>query len=87
VSPITIREICISIGMELDAKAEKKVESSIQSFKKGAVKALGAVATVATLIKLKDLSEEFNGINDKIRDATRGLGEQKDIQKQIMDAA
>ena len=33
------------------------------------------------------MAEEFNGINDQIRQATEGLGEQKDIQQQILAAA
>ena len=33
------------------------------------------------------LAEEFNGINDQIRNATAGLGEQKEIQDKIMQSA
>ena len=84
---MTIREIFIAVGMEVDKKSEAKVNKGIESFKKGAVKALGAIATVATLIKIKDIAEEFNNINDKIKDATRNLGDQKQIQQQILDAA
>ena len=36
---------------------------------------------------LNRLSEEFGGINDKIRDATRGMGDQEEIQKRILRAA
>lgn len=84
---VTIRDIAIAFGYEVDKSSEKKVNDSIQSLKSTATKLLGAIGVGFSLAKLKDLSEEFGSVNDKIRDATRGMGEQADIQKAILDAA
>ena len=50
-------------------------------------KLAGALGLGFSLVQLKQISEEFNGINDQIRDATRGMGEQSEIQQRILKAA
>lgn len=50
-------------------------------------KLIGTLGLGFSLVQLKQISEEFNGINDRIRDATRGMGEQSAIQQQILQAA
>lgn len=65
----------------------KDVEGRIKSIKGFAVKALGAIGIGFSLTQMNALAEEFNGINDQIRNATGGLGEQKDIQQKIMQSA
>lgn len=50
-------------------------------------KVMGTLGLGVSLVQLKELSEEFNGINDQIRDATRGMGDQREIQKQILKSA
>ena len=84
---LTIRDIAISFGYEVDKASEKKANDSIQSLKSTATKLLGAIGIGFSLVKLKNVAEEFNGINNKIRDATRGMGDQAEIQKTILDAA
>ncbi len=84
---MTIRDIFISFGYEVDKTSEKKANDSIKSLKSTATKLLGAIGIAFSLVSLKNLAEEFNGINDQIKDATRGMGEQKDIQQAIMKAA
>jgi tape measure domain-containing protein len=84
---LTIRDIAIAFGYEEDTASRKKVEDSIQSLKSTATKLLGAIAVGFSLVKLKDLSEEFGNINNQIRDATRGMGDQRDIQQSILKSA
>lgn len=84
---MTIRDIAIAFGYEVDKSSEKKVESSVNNLKSFATKALGAISVGVSLVKLNGLLEEFGAINVKINAATKSLGEQKDIQNKIMTAA
>lgn len=84
---MTIRDIAIAFGYEIDESSESAVEKSIKSLKETATKALAAIGVGFSLKELNAIAEEFNGINDKIRNATRGLGDQEDIQKDILDTA
>lgn len=83
----TIRDIAIAFGYEIDESTESAVEKSISKLKGTATKALGAIGIGFSLKELNTIAEEFNGINDKIRNATKGLGDQKEIQKDILDTA
>ena len=83
----TIRDLLIGVGYDLDQKSVKAVEGSINSIKSFATKALGLIGIGFSLVSLKNISEEFNSINDKIRDSTRGMGEQSDIQQAILKYA
>lgn len=84
---MTIRDIAIAFGYEIDESTESAVEKSISKLKGTATKALGAIGIGFSLKELNTISEEFNGINDKIRSATKGLGDQEEIQKDILDTA
>ena len=84
---MTIRDIAISFGYQIDKASEKKANDSIQSLKATATKLLGAIGIGFSLVKLKDIAEEFNGINDQIRDATQGMGDQAEIQQAILKTA
>lgn len=84
---MTLREIAIAIGFKVDDSSMKEVEGKINSVKNFAVKALGAIGIGFSLTQMNALAEEFNGINDQIRNATTGLGEQKEIQDKIMRSA
>ena len=83
----TIRYIAIAFGYEIDESTESAVEKSISKLKGTATKALGAIGIGFSLKELNTIAEEFNGINDKIRNATKGLGDQEEIQKDILDTA
>lgn len=83
----TIRDIAIAFGYEIDESTESAVEKSISKLKDTATKALGAIGIGFSLKELNTIAEEFNGINDKITNATKGLGDQKEIQKDILDTA
>ncbi len=84
---MTLREIAIALGFKVDDSSMKEVESKIDNVKSFAVKALGAIGIGFSLAQMNALAEEFNGINDQIRNATAGLGEQKEIQDKIMQSA
>ena len=67
--------------------AAEKVKTTYQEIMGTARKLAGALGLGFSLVQLKQISEEFNGINDQIRDATRGMGEQSEIQQRILKAA
>lgn len=84
---ITIRDIGILLGYDIDKQSEAKAENSIKSLKSMATKMLGAIGIGFSLTKIVALSEEFNGINDKINYAVKGLADQKEAQQAILKAA
>lgn len=84
---MTIRDIAISMGFKVDDDSLKEAEGKINNIKNFAVKALGAIGIGFSLTQMNALAEEYNGINDQIRNATSALGDQKDIQSKIMQSA
>lgn len=84
---MTIRDIAIALGFKVDDDSLKEAEGKINNIKNFAVKALGAIGIGFSLTQMNALAEEFNGINDQIRNATSALGDQKDIQAKIMQSA
>lgn len=65
----------------------EKVKTTYQEISGKMQSMLAALGLGFSLVQLKQISEEFNGINDQIRDATRGMGEQSEIQQRILKAA
>lgn len=84
---MTIRDIAIALGFKVDDDSLKEAEGKISNIKNFAVKALSAIGIGFSLTQMNALAEEFNGINDQIRNATSALGDQKDIQAKIMKSA
>lgn len=84
---MTIRDIAIAFGYEIDKASESKVEQGIQKLKSTATKLLGAIGVGFSLTQINQLMEEFDAYNDRIQNATKSLGDQKEIQQQILDAA
>lgn len=84
---MTIRDIAIAFGYKVDEQSAKKAEDGIKNLKGMATKLLGAIGIGFSLVGLNEIADEFNGINDQIRNATSGLGEQKEIQQKILNAA
>lgn len=82
-----MRDIAIAMGFKIDESSMKEAEGRIEDVKNFAMKALGAIGIGFSLTQMNALAEEFNGINDQIKNATAGLGEQKDIQQKIMQSA
>lgn len=84
---MTIRDIAVAFGFDVDQKSVNTAENTIKKIKSFATKALGAIAIGFSFSALNSIAEEFNGINDQIRGATRELGDQEDIQQKILQAA
>jgi tape measure domain-containing protein len=77
----------LPVGYEVNKKSERTAIDSIKNIRAMATKFLGVIGIGFSLLKMKDLSEEFNSVNTKINDATRGMGDQADIQQRIMRTA
>lgn len=84
---LSLRDIGFRLGYDLDKQSEAKVEDSIKSLKNMATKLLGAIGVGFSLTQINALAEEFNGINDKISYAVKGLAEEKEAQQAILKAA
>lgn len=75
------------ISFKTDQASLKQAQTAIVSFKSLATKVLGTLGVGLSLSWVKNITEEFSGINDAIRGATEGLGEQSEIQKKILASA
>lgn len=84
---MTIRDIAIAFGYEVDEKSEKKVNDSIDKLKSVATKALGAIGIGFSLVNANQIIEEFGRINAQIKNATKELGNQEAVQNEIITAA
>lgn len=84
---MTIRDIVVSFGFDVDKRSEKDAEGSIKKLKDLGSKLLGTIAIGFSLVKVNALAEEFNGVNDQIKNATKSLGEQDEIQQKILKSA
>lgn len=84
---MTLAELFLKLGFKVDESSAKEAESKVNNLKSFATKALGAIGIGFSLAQMNALAEEFNGINDQIKNATSGLGDQKEIQDKIMKAA
>lgn len=84
---MTIRDIAIAFGYEIDRNSEARVENRIQSLRNTAAKLLGAIGVGFSLVQVNQLMEEFDGYNDQILNATKNLGDQQEIHQKILQAA
>ena len=84
---MTIRDIGILLGYDIDENSEQAAENSIKSLKSMATKMLGAIGIGFSLAQLNALSEEFGRGNTQIRTATAGLEEQSEVQQKILASA
>jgi len=75
------------VGFKVDRRSENEAVNAIKRIRSTALRLLGVIGIGFSLIQMARLSEEFGGINDKIRDATRELGDQHEIQQRILKAA
>lgn len=65
----------------------KAAKSGIDEIKNYAKKLLGTLGIGFSLTQINNLVEEFGGINDTIRGATREMGNQAEIQQKILQGA
>ena len=84
---MTVGDLLYAFGFEVDKASEKKVENSINGIKSKATKLLGAIGIGFSLMKLNAIAEEFGGINDRLRATTKEMGDQKEIQDQVLATA
>lgn len=84
---VTVTEFINKIGFKVKQDDVKKVNDTISGIKSTATKLLGAIGIGLSLTNLNAIAEEFNGINDKINFAVKGLADQKEAQKAILKAA
>ena len=84
---ISLRDIGFRLGYDLDKQSEAKVEDSIKGLKNMASKLIGAIGIGFSLTQVNALAEEFNGINDKISYAVKGLADEKEAQQAVLKAA
>lgn len=84
---MTISEFINKVGFQVNKNDVQNVNSTIQSIKSTAVKLLGAIGIGFSLNQLRQISEEFNGINDSINYTYKELSDTKEAQKKILKAA
>ena len=84
---VTIAEFFNKVGFKVNEGDVKKVNNTISDIKSTATKLLGAIGIGFSLANMNALVEEFDAINDKINYTVKGLGDVKEAQQGILDAA
>lgn len=84
---MTISEFINKVGFQVNKKDVQNVNSTIKNIKSTAAKLLGVIGIGISLSQLRQISEEFNGINDSINYTYKELTDTKEAQKKILDAA
>lgn len=84
---MTIRDIAIAFGYEIDSNSEKKVNESINKLKTTAGKVLGAIGIGFSLSQINALVEQYGAINQRLKSTTGELANQKELQDKIMQSA
>ena len=79
-----LRRIGIALGVDVDDKEARKDVDALKDFAK---KALGTIMVGISLAKVTALANEFSAVNKVVKAATRELGDQRDIQQKILEAA
>lgn len=75
------------LKFKTDQASLNQAQIAIKGFRQMATKVLGTLGVGLSLAWLRGITEEFSDINDEIRGATEGLGEQAEIQKKILASA
>lgn len=84
---MTVAEFINRVGFRVRNEDVDKVNNTISGIKNTATRLLGALGVGLSLTAINGLVEEFTRVNNQIRNATDALGDQKEIQKEIMAAA
>ena len=84
---MTIRELLVGLGFKINEESERQAEQGISDLKDKATQLLGAIGIGFSLVGLSAISEEFSTVNTMINQATQAMGDQKEIQRKILDAA
>lgn len=84
---MTIAEFINKVGFKVNDKDVDKVNGTISNIKSTATKVLGAIGIGFSLTQINELVESFGRVNNQIKSATEGLGDQREIQKEILKSA
>jgi tape measure domain-containing protein len=84
---VTVTEFINKIGFKVKNEDVDKVNNTISGIKNTATRLLGAIGVGLSLTAINGLVEEYTRVNNQIRNATEALGDQKEIQQEIMAAA
>lgn len=84
---LTVSEFINKVGFQVNKQDIKAVNDAISGIKSTAVKLLGAIGIGFSLSQLRQISEEFNGINDSINYTYKELSDTKEAQQKILQAA
>ena len=84
---MTIRELLVGLGFKIIEQSDRQAEQGISDLKDKATQLLGAIGIGFSLVGLSAISEEFSTVNTMINQATQAMGDQKEIQRKILDAA
>lgn len=84
---MTIRDIAIAFGYEINKQSEKKVESSISNLKKMAKSAISAIGVGISLVKANALIEEFTQVNQALKNVVGETENFAEVQKEVLGAA
>ena len=75
------------IKPKVDPRSESEAINRMKQLRSMAFKILGVIGIGLTLGSLRRITEEFGGVNDQLRNATREMGDQRDIQQHVLRAA
>lgn len=84
---MTLAELGIALGFNIKEQDVDKVNNTISGIKNTATRLLGAIGVGFSLVSINTMVEEFTRVNNQIKSATDGLGEQREIQDDIAAAA
>lgn len=84
---MTIRDIAISFGFDVDSASEKKVQNTVNNLKNMATRALSAIGIGFSLVQLNRLVEEWDSVNRILKNVSTNLQSQVEVQNKILDAA
>lgn len=83
----TIAEFINKVGFQVKKEDVDKVNNTVNNIKSSATKVLGAIGIGVSLSSANALIEEFTRVKDQVKNSTKGLGEQAEIQGKILAAA
>lgn len=83
----TISEFINKIGFQVKKEDVQKVNETFNGIKSTATRILGVIGIGLSLSSANALIEEFTRVKDQIKNSTKGLGEQAEIQDKILAAA
>lgn len=84
---MTIRDIAIAFGVEVNDDSVKKAEQSITKLKSFATKALAMIGIGFSLVKMRALIEEWYSVDKVLKTVKSDLSDFSDLQDYITKAA